>query len=208
MAEMDTQVPWTSVRYAVVDVEGNGQQPPDLVELAVVPITGGTVGAPVQWLVRPARPITSIARRVHKISDEEVAGAPAVTEVASGMHAALDGAVFVAHNAHVDLNVLARELPSFQPEYVIDTLKLARVWLPGRPSYKLGALVDAFALADGLPDNLVPHRAAYDAIVCARLLAHIATPPESEPLTFADLLYLPGKATKGGGDDGSTAPLF
>ena len=29
---------WTSMRYAVVDVEGNGQQPPDLVELAVVPI--------------------------------------------------------------------------------------------------------------------------------------------------------------------------
>ncbi len=25
---------WTSLRYAVVDVEGNGQQPPDLVELA------------------------------------------------------------------------------------------------------------------------------------------------------------------------------
>ena len=35
---------WVSVRYAVVDVEGNGQQPPDLVELAVVPIVGGVIG--------------------------------------------------------------------------------------------------------------------------------------------------------------------
>src|SRR5947209_281392 len=33
---------WTSLRYAVVDVEGNGQQPPDLVELAIVPIIDGT----------------------------------------------------------------------------------------------------------------------------------------------------------------------
>ena len=30
---------WTSLRYATADVEGNGQQPPDLVELAVLPIT-------------------------------------------------------------------------------------------------------------------------------------------------------------------------
>ena len=28
---------WTKLRYVVVDVEGNGHQPPDLVELAGVP---------------------------------------------------------------------------------------------------------------------------------------------------------------------------
>jgi exodeoxyribonuclease X len=47
---------WTDLAYAVVDVEGNGQQPPDLVELAVVPVTGGVIGEPTSWLVRPARP--------------------------------------------------------------------------------------------------------------------------------------------------------
>jgi hypothetical protein len=41
---------WASVRYAVVDVEGNGQQPPDLVELAVVPIVNGIIGRPTCWL--------------------------------------------------------------------------------------------------------------------------------------------------------------
>jgi hypothetical protein len=35
---------WTSLNYVVVDVEGNGQQPPELVELAVVPIVGSVVG--------------------------------------------------------------------------------------------------------------------------------------------------------------------
>jgi exodeoxyribonuclease X len=44
---------WTSLNYAVVDVEGNGQQPPDLVELAVVPIRSGVIGEPASWLVRP-----------------------------------------------------------------------------------------------------------------------------------------------------------
>ncbi len=28
-----TMTDWTNLNYAVVDVEGNGQQPPDLVEL-------------------------------------------------------------------------------------------------------------------------------------------------------------------------------
>ncbi len=48
---------WTSLDYAVIDVEGNGQQPPDLVELAVVPIRSGVIGEPVSWLVRPGGPI-------------------------------------------------------------------------------------------------------------------------------------------------------
>lgn len=48
---------WTSLAYAVVDVEGNGQQPPDLVELAVVPITSGEIGEPIRWLVKPPHSI-------------------------------------------------------------------------------------------------------------------------------------------------------
>ena len=47
---------WTNLDYAVVDVEGNGHQPPDLVELAVVPITGGVIGEPIAWLLRPEKP--------------------------------------------------------------------------------------------------------------------------------------------------------
>ena len=53
---------WTSLAYAVVDVEGNGQQPPDLVELAVVPIVGGKIGEPPE-LARAARAVHQSSRR-------------------------------------------------------------------------------------------------------------------------------------------------
>jgi hypothetical protein len=56
---------WTTLRYVVVDVEGNGQQPPELVELAVVPITGGIAGEPSSWLVKPEHPIKHIATTIH-----------------------------------------------------------------------------------------------------------------------------------------------
>ncbi|MEV4582329.1 exonuclease domain-containing protein [Nonomuraea jabiensis] len=173
MADIDGQAPWTESRYAVADVEGNGQQPPDLVEPAIVLIDQGTVGEPLTWMVKPPRPITPLACRIHGISNQQVASDPPVTEYAADIMAVFDGAIFVAHNAHVDLSVLARELPGFQPDQVIDTLKLARRLVPGLPSYKLGALAEELKLAADMPVGLKPHRAAYDALMCARLLAHL-----------------------------------
>jgi exodeoxyribonuclease X len=166
---------WASLRYAVVDVEGNGQQPPDLVELATVPIVGGTIGEPVSWLVKPDMAITRVATRIHALSDKDVASAPVFAEIKDAVLDALDGAVLVAHNAYVDVDVLRRKLPGWKTPEVFDTLKLARRLLPGLDSYRLGALVKAYKLDEELPDGLTPHRAVYDALVTARLFVLLAT---------------------------------
>lgn len=165
---------WTSLTYAVADVEGNGQQPPDLVELAVVPITGGIIGEPTSWLIRPDSPISPIATRIHRITNQAVADAPAFATIENEVRQALDADAIVAHNAHVDVGVLRRKLDGWQPPEVFDTLRLARRILSGQDSYRLGRLVENFHLADGLPD-LMPHRATYDAVVAARLFVRIAT---------------------------------
>lgn len=201
---MDLTAPWTTYRYVVVDVEGNGQRPPDLVELAVVPISDGKIGEPRTWLVRPPRSITPMARRFHKISDADVAGRRPVAEVAHEMHTALAGAVFVAHNAHVDLAVVGREL-DYAPACVVDTLKLARRLVPGQASYKLGALVEHFDLAgqDGGLPGMAAHRAGYDALMCARLLAALAGAAPN--LTLSDLLDGPPKTPP---EDSDAPALF
>jgi DNA polymerase III epsilon subunit-like protein len=180
--------PWTSVRLVVADVEGNGRRPPSLVEAAVVPIVAGLVGEPVSWLVRPSEAITWQATRVHGITNAEIADLPGIDAVVADIRAHLDGAVVVAHNAPVDLDVLTRELPGWQPAAVVDTLKLARARLRGQLSYRLGALVYAFDLARDLPSGLRPHRAAYDALVTARLFVHLATDAHGEPLLLGDLI--------------------
>ena len=150
-----------------------------------------------------------MARRFHRITDDQLADAPTVADIEEQLRHALSDNVFVAHNASVDLGVLGRELPGFEPTQVLDTLKLARRLLPGRASYKLGALVDAFGLAKGIPADLMPHRATYDALVCARLLSHIATPPGREPFTLAELLdATAGKATTHSAADEPAATLF
>lgn len=187
---------WASVRYAVVDVEGNGQQPPDLVELAVVLIVGGVIGAPVSWLVKPPRPISRIATRIHGLSSRDVAEAPPFADVEDQVRQALAADVLVGHNAHVDIGVLRRHLAGWECPESFDTLKLARRLLPDQISYKLGALAGAFSLAGGLPPGLSPHRAAYDALVTARLFVLLATRGASP----SSLEELRGQEPVGGSD--------
>lgn len=166
---------WTSLDYVVVDVEGNGQQPPDLVELAVVPIRSGVVGEPTSWLVKPSEPIKHFATQIHGLSSKDVVDAPVFAAIADDVRDALDVEALVAHNAHVDVDVLSRKLGGWQPPEVFDTLKLARRLVSGAESYKLGRLVAGFKLAEGLPEGLTPHRATYDALVTARLFVLLAS---------------------------------
>lgn len=188
---------WTSLTYAVVDVEGNGQQPPDLVELAIVPILGGKVGEARNWLVRPENPITSFATRIHGLTNADMAGTPVFDEVAEEVAQLLDGPAIVAHNANVDVGVLSRKLPDWKPAEVFDTLKLARRLKSEQMSYKLGSLVEAFSLAEGLPEGPSPHRATYDALVAARLFVYLANQTAEQPLS---LEMLRGEPPEGGGD--------
>ncbi|MEU0242051.1 exonuclease domain-containing protein [Nocardiopsis sp. NPDC006198] len=165
---------WKSLSYVVVDVEGNGQQPPDLVELAAVPIVDGIIGEPASWLVRPDQPIAPMAKRIHGIGNDDVAEKPVFEDVVVDVLHALSHPALIAHNAHVDVGVLQRKMTGWKPLEIFDTLKLARRLLPGRKRYKLGSLVEEFELDHGLDDEDQPHRAKYDAIVTARLFVHLA----------------------------------
>ncbi|MFF1868708.1 exonuclease domain-containing protein [Kitasatospora herbaricolor] len=167
--------PSTWPRLLVVDVEGNGATPPDLVEIAVVPIDGG-LARPEQakcTLVRPPHPITRFATGVHHITNQDVIGAPTWESIAEAVQQDLDGAWIAAHNASVEYTVLGRHLPAWKPAGVVDTLRLARAALPDAPKHGLDALITY----TGLDTSNIPgkrHRAAYDAHVTALLLLELA----------------------------------
>ncbi|MGH3326824.1 MAG: 3'-5' exonuclease [Streptomycetales bacterium] len=194
---------WTSLRYVVVDLEGNGHQPPDLVELAAVPIVGGIIGELASWLVRPNQPIKYFATRIHGVTNKDVASAPVFANVKAEVLRTLEGSVLIAHNAHVDVSVLQRKLGNWRCPEVFDTLKLARRLLPDQGSYKLGSLVEEFKLAEELPDGLTSHRAMYDVLVTARLFVRLATLSNTRPLSLEELR---GESPGGGGDE--TPALF
>ncbi|MFC1435707.1 exonuclease domain-containing protein [Streptacidiphilus sp. N1-3] len=194
---------WTSLSYVVVDVEGNGQQPPDLVELAAVRIDGGIIGSLSTWLVRPTYPITPLAESIHGISNKQVADLPTFDDVKADVLRALEADALVAHNAHVDVGVLQRELGEWECPEVFDTLKLSRRLIPHQMSYKLGSLVEAYKLAEGMPEALKPHRATYDALVAARLFLYMANRSSAVPLSLEVLRNQPPD-----GGDSEAATLF
>ena len=124
---------WTSLSYAVADVEGNGQQPPDLVELAILPITDGAIGEPVSWLVRPAAADQALRHQHPWDNGQGCCRRATFAEIEHEVRRALTGRPLVAHNAHVDVGVLQRELAGWDPPEVFDTLKLARRCFPASP---------------------------------------------------------------------------
>ncbi|WP_327065046.1 3'-5' exonuclease [Kitasatospora sp. NBC_01302] len=162
-------------RVLVVDVEGNGAQPPDLVEVAAIPMVHGSPvpSSARSTLLRPPNPITPFATRVHRITNQDVATAPTWEQVGARVHADLEGTWIAAHNAHVDYGVLLRHMPQWRPAGVLDTLRLARATCPAAGGYSLDALIDL----TGIDLAAVPgqrHRAGFDAHATALLLLDLA----------------------------------
>src|SRR5262245_28456935 len=132
---------WCTSDLIVVDVEGNGQSPPEIVELAAVRIVPDKKDLTVAtWLVRPEKPITWQAKRIHGISNSEVEGQPLFRDVAEEIMQVFGMSWLVGHNVGVEYNILKRQLPMWKPKGLIDTLRLARRELPARKSYGLEVL--------------------------------------------------------------------
>ncbi|MGW3563049.1 3'-5' exonuclease [Streptomyces sp. NPDC000941] len=159
----------------VVDVEGNGTTPPDLVEVAALPIRGGgpdtsTAGA---WLIRPPRPVTPFAARVHGLTNETLANSPRWEEIADKVHELLGEAWICAHNAHIDYRALKAHLPKWEPTGVLDTLRLAKATYKDLPGYRLDDLIK-HTKPDLTAAPAQRHRATYDAYATAQILMAMA----------------------------------
>lgn len=182
---------WKATTFAVIDVEGNGQQPPDLVEIAIATVDRGVRQAVYSSLIRPPRPITPIVRRLHGISNEAVADAPSIAQIADEISDRLEGKVPLGHNVRVDINVISRQLPtSWTPAFAIDTLLLAKRVLPAQPSYSLERLRAHLGL-EHEGSSTIRHRAGADVVAAFDLFCALVSRLGSEP-TLRELFQLGG----------------
>lgn len=186
----DPQEAWDSLRLVAVDTEGNGERAAALVEIGVVPIEHGVAGQAASWLVRPRSPILWQATKVHGITDEDVASCPSADQIRAQVAEALgERPIVVAHNAHVEIDMLGREL-GIEAAAAVDTLKIARRCFPRLPSHRLADLADFFGIVPGPETGAAArvHRAGYDALLAARLLCEMAQ--RSQLRTLGQLLDL------------------
>jgi DNA polymerase III epsilon subunit-like protein len=184
-------------RIVVVDIEGNGRQPPEIIEIAALPVEHDLDPTCLRsWLVRPGAPILPlVTAKVHGISNAQVVGCPAWPEIAGAVEHVLRDRVLVAHNASVEYRVLSRHLPSWHPPLVLDTLRLAKHVWPDIPSYSLHTLIQHRGLDTNGVGQRQPHRAAYDTWCTARLLCALAQDSPMSWTALAVVAALPGAAT-------------
>jgi exodeoxyribonuclease X len=188
----------------VVDVEGNGHNPPEVVEIAALPVNGTVVYTDMRsWLIRPQMPIAAmVTKTVHGISNLDVADCPSWSDVAAAVGQVLGGRVLVAHNAHVEYRVLSAHLPDWRPPIVLDTLRLAKHVWPGLPSYSLGKLVNHANLNMTAVSDQCRHRAGYDTWGTWQLLRALVGDSQLDCAGLVRVAALPGSVASAASQGG------
>ncbi len=160
--------------YVVYDLETTGTDPrrDDILEIAAQRYQGAEpVGDPFYTLVRPERKrfIPKAATRVHGITWEDVAGAPALAEVLPRFLDYVGDATLVGHNVRrFDHRFLDRALGTHLerglPNPTVDTLEMARRLFPAARRHTL----EHMAAFLGVP-AVQSHRAGEDVALAARV---------------------------------------
>lgn len=180
----------------VVDVEGNGATPPEIVEIALLELVDlRPSGRAFHWLVKPEQPISAAVTRIHGLTDEDVDRAPSIEDIAEDIVRWTDGGVIIGHNVRIELEVIGRSISEWKPSAAIDTLKLARSLRPGLDSYSLENLGSALGLTAEAErqTGLKHHSAQFDVALTALLFASLLAPLDREGRNLrtreADILF-------------------
>lgn len=162
--------------FWVVDVEGNGANPPEIVEIAMVEVRDLAVQRRrMEWLVKPSSPITPQVTRIHGITDDDVAQSPDIEDIADDIMTWTNESRIIGHNVRVELDSISRVIPNWRPAMAIDTLKLARLALPGRDSYSLKSLGADLSLSNiaARESGKGHHSALFDSVLTGLLFCHL-----------------------------------
>ncbi len=183
--------PIDELSLTFVDVETTGLDSATgdrVCEIALLRVCGDQEIGRFESLVHPQRPMTPGAMAVNGITDAMLVDAPPFAAVLPQVHALLQDAVLVAHNARFDVGFLRYEwqiagqtLPSLA---VVDTLALAQARYRFRHN-SLGAIASELGI---IPTSL--HRAMADVLITRqvwqRFVAHMR---EAGPVTLAHVMY-------------------
>jgi DNA polymerase III subunit epsilon len=161
--------------FIVVDVEATGSRPYNgdrVTEIAAVHVQHGVVTPVFDTLVNPERPIPPVVVALTNITAEMVRRAPKFAEVCDQLLGALEGHVFVAHNANFDWRFLSAEVERATGRPLLGrricTVRLARRLVPQLRRRNLDAVAHFFGI-----ENHARHRAGGDALATAKAFTRL-----------------------------------
>ncbi len=163
-----SQMPLSDAPFVVFDLETTGASAKEggVTEFGAVKVYKGEVVEEFSTLVNPEAKISPFVIRLTGITDKMVADAPTISEVLPRFEEFVEGSVLVAHNSPFDCSfVTAARGGRRLPNPVLDTLRLARILIPGLPRYRLSSLAAHLGIG-----QMPSHRALSDASATAGVL--------------------------------------
>lgn len=161
--------------YVVVDVETTGGRANGgdrITEIAAVLVRGGAIAAVYETLVNPQRSIPPWITALTNISWDMVRDKPTFGQICPDVVAALEGHIFVAHNASFDWAFVSAEIARATGRQLdgrrLCTVRLARKLLPQLRRRSLDHLTRHYGVEIG-----ARHRAAGDAVATAQVLLRL-----------------------------------
>lgn len=161
---------WWRDSYVVIDVETTGldKSRNRIIEISAVKVINGNVADTFSSLIFPDRNLPKKIIELTGITAEDLRYAPPEPEVMQRFDRFIGRNTLLAHNADFDMGFIGKAYErcgmSCNINY-IDTLGLARTYLPEMPNYKLATLIEAYSLAEGGQT----HRALDDALATQKL---------------------------------------
>jgi len=182
---------WKECHFIVIDVEGNGQSPQEIIELSIVPVFREEIGRPYSWLIRPQRPVTERVTLIHGISNNDLLHCRSSKELVDEIREALGENIVVGHNVCIDTQLIRNQFGDWSPIAILDTLKLAKYVRPELNSYSLDTLIGTYNLK--MPPSM-RHRASGDALVTAQLFLTLVSELEDSKRDLLTLSQIAGSA--------------
>ena len=148
--------------FVVVDLETTGLDPEkdQIIEIGAIKFVDGEETEVFEELINPGRSIPDFITKLTGISDEDVKDKPSIDEVFPRLDRFIGGAAFVGQQVNFDASFLEYHYRKMHNDFErwedkmqrfkyvsnlrLDTLFLARIFLPFNPSFKLGALAKQF----------------------------------------------------------------
>ena len=175
---MGERVTTMALTFLVLDTETTGTDPAkdQVIELGFATTDLYETLYFCSYLVRATVPISAEASAVHHLTDEDLINAYddlplAISEMQSDGTGWFSSVAYAAHNAPFDRQFL----PTLTDKPWLDTLRMARRYLPDAPGHSNQVL--RYHLKLDVPRDIPVHRAEGDCITTAALLRYLLTGP-------------------------------
>lgn len=154
--------------FTVLDLETTGLNPKvdKIIEIGAIQVENGNIIRSYETLVNPGCKLPEKVVELTGITDEKLKDAPYLEEVLEEFYAFTDMQCIMGHSILFDYSFLKKAFVNHKMSFErngIDTLRLARCFLPQLPKKNLNVLCEHFGI------ELKPHRALNDVLATYEL---------------------------------------